>query len=192
MNKIIFSTAKTLVVISLVFAAVCCKKDDPSKNDPNAIPDGGLTIGMEFRGGIVAYIDSTGQHGLIAAPSDQSDSIEWGGYGITTNATGAKIGTGQHNSTAIITAIGSGNYAAKLCDDLILNDSTDWFLPSMDELNKLYINRFEIGGFDTSAFYWSSSEYTNNSAWTQNFSYSGPLYCAQKNQLYKVRAVRYF
>ncbi|MCL2597081.1 MAG: DUF1566 domain-containing protein [Paludibacter sp.] len=188
MNKIIFSTVKIFVVLSLVFTTVGCKKDEP---DPNAIPDN-LKIGMEFRGGIVAYIDSTRQHGLIAAPSDQSNGIEWGGYGITTNAKDSIIGVGQNNSNAIILAIGSGNYAAKLCDDLVLNDSTDWFLPSRDELNQLYVNRFEIGGFDESAFYWSSSEYTNNSAWAQNFSYSGPRYCAQKNQLYKVRAVRYF
>lgn len=194
MNKIIFLTVKILVVLSLMFAVAGCKKDEPTKNDENVIPEGGLKIGMPFRGGIVAYIDTTGQHGLIAAPTDQPDSIQWGGYGIITNATGKKIGTGQSNSNAIILVLqdGASNYAARVCDNLVINDSTDWFLPSKDELNELYINRFEIGGFDTSAYYWSSTEYSDNSAWVLNFSYSGPTYSANKNKAYKVRAVRYF
>ena len=39
-------------------------------------------IGQNYGGGIIFYIDGTGQHGLIAAPSDQSAGVEWGCYPI--------------------------------------------------------------------------------------------------------------
>jgi hypothetical protein len=62
-----------------------------------------------------------------------------------------------------------GNYAAKICDDLFLNGYNDWYLPSRDELNKLYLNRVVVGGF-ASSVYWSSSEFKNSNAWHQFFS----------------------
>jgi hypothetical protein len=151
-------------------------------------------IGDHHQGGIVAYVDATGEHGLIAATEEQSTSIQWGGYGISTGAIGTEIGTGKSNTTKIIQTLGAGNYAAKLCDDLVLNGYNDWFLPSIDELNILYQNRNLIEGF-TGGIYWSSSEfqeYNTNTAWGQNFSTYGGRIIADKNHTYKVRAVRYF
>jgi len=150
-----------------------------------------LYVGMPYKGGVIAYIDSTGQHGLIAAPSDQSTGIQWynGSY-ITTSATGTTIGTGQSNTTAIIAAQGAGSYAAKLCEDLVLNGYNDWFLPSKDELNMLYQNKDLIGGF-SSDVYWSSSDYYHDYAWYQFFN-SGIPYYTTKDNTYRVRAVRYF
>ena len=44
----------------------------------------------------------------------------------------------------------------------------DWRLPTKDELNLIYENKEDIGGF-SSNFYWSSSEYNANYAWIQYF-----------------------
>jgi len=44
-----------------------------------------------------------------------------------------------------------------LCDDLVFNGYSDWYLPSSDELNKLYLNKSAVGGF-SNTFYWSSTE----------------------------------
>ena len=108
-----------------------------------------LAIGQSYQGGIIAYIDSTGQHGLIAATADQSSGIQWynGDY-IVTGATGTAIGTGLTNTNAIIAAQGSGSYAASIARDYNGGGYTDWFLPSKDELNQLYVNRAAIGGFE--------------------------------------------
>ena len=150
-----------------------------------------LVIGQSYQGGIIAYIDSTGQHGLIAATEDQSEGIQWyNSDSIVTCATGTAIGTGSANTDAIIAAQGSGSYAASIARDYNGGGYTDWFLPSRDELNQLYVNKAAIGGF-TDALYWSSTEYVNTLAWTQNF-YNGIQFNVNKSNTYNVRAVRAF
>jgi len=148
-------------------------------------------VGDRYQGGIIAYVDGTGNHGLIAAPNDQSIGIQWYNGSWATIDTGTAIGTGKSNTAAIIKVQGSGNYAAKLCDDLTLGGYDDWFLPSKDELNEVYKNMDLIGGFNTSSYYWSSSEYKNETAWYQNFS-TGFQYNFSKANTYRVRAVRAF
>ena len=130
-------------------------------------------------------------HGLIAAPSDQSTGIQWynGSY-VTTSATATALGTGNANTNTIVSVQGAGSYAAKLCYDLVLNGYSDWYLPSMAELNKLYLNQTAIGGF-AAAYYWSSSEDYNSGAWDQNFP-TGSQYNSSKNYTDFVRAVRAF
>jgi hypothetical protein len=153
--------------------------------------DNNLAIGQSYQGGIIAYIDSTGQHGLIAATADQSEGIQWyNGTNIVTGATGTAIGTGLTNTNAIIAVQGSGSYAASIARDYNGGGYTDWFLPSKDELNQLYENKTAISGF-TDAWYWSSTEFNNDVAWLQIFS-NGNQNDDIKANTYYVRAVRAF
>jgi hypothetical protein len=158
-------------------------------------------IGKNYQGGIVFYLDSTGEHGLIAAPADQSIGIQWyNGIDITTGATGTAIGTGLANTDKIIEAQGAGSYAAKLCAELVIGAYSDWYLPSKDELNLMYHNIGQgaaapltnVGGF-AGAWYWNSSESVANgySAWTQDFG-SGNRSHGAKYFANAVRAVRAF
>jgi hypothetical protein len=156
-----------------------------------------IKIGDTYQGGIIFYIDDSGAHGLIAAPKDQSAGIFWwNGSLVTTGATATAVGTGQANTDTIIAAQGAGDYAATLTANLVLNDYSDWFLPSKDELNLMYRNigpgapapLTNIGGF-SSTWYWSSSEYSNLSVWTQNFGNGGQTDIPKYPQ-FSVRAVR--
>jgi len=152
-----------------------------------------LAIGQNYQGGKIAYLGSTKQHGLIAASEDQSAEIQWyNGSNQVTGATGKAIGTGQANTTAIVTAQGAGSYAAKLCDDLVLGGYSDWYLPSQDELNKLIKNKSVLGGFADN-FYWSSTEDGKLFAWPHWFGKGdGVPISAPKRSLLPVRCVRAF
>jgi hypothetical protein len=133
-----------------------------------------LSIGDYYQGGIIAYFLQSGEpgydanvrHGLIAAPSDQSSSAEWGCDGTTlSGADGTAIGTGTQNTIDIENGCSTSGTAADICANLVLNGYSDWYLPSKDELYKLYLNRGSIGL--TNVYYWSSSEYSSAYAWIQ-------------------------
>jgi hypothetical protein len=159
-------------------------------------------IGQPYQGGILAYIlqladpgyDANVPHGRIAAPSDQSAGIQWyNGTNVMTNATGTAIGTGNSNTNTIVTVQGAGSYAAQLCYDLVLNGYSDWYLPSFDELTRLYVNMNTIGGFVNGGDYWSSTEIspTTDKAWSIWFNL-GDQFQSQKSSSYRVRAIRGF
>ena len=159
-----------------------------------------LAIGQSYGGGKIAYIlvsgdpgyDANVPHGLIAAASDQSTSAQWGCTLIAIQgADGTALGTGNQNTIDIMAGCATAGIAARICGDLALSGFSDWYLPSRDELNKLFINRVIIGGF-INAGYWSSSETGfNTTAWYQNF-FIGTQNTDEKNITYRVRAVRAF
>jgi hypothetical protein len=152
-----------------------------------------FNIGQNYGGGIVYYLDATKQHGLIAAPADQ-DTASWGCFTTLIGGTSCDMGTGQANTTAIVNGCSDSHIAARICNDLVLNGFSDWYLPSREEIREMYPHQYVIGGFE-SYTYWSSSEYDATRAWAM-FLGSGDFLHAVKNAHVNggmgVRAVRSF
>jgi hypothetical protein len=152
-----------------------------------------LKVGDSYVGGIIVYLDNTGIHGIVAAPTDQSEinSVVWGCNGTLINgASGTAIGTGLANTTAIVNDCPTSNIAARICYDLVLNGYSDWYLPSKDEFIKAceakqYLNL--AGGL-----YYTSSQYSSNAAWYNSSSCSAFGGDRDKSFPMTVRAVRSF
>lgn len=158
-----------------------------------------LSLGQNYSGGVIAYIlksgdpgyDSATQHGIIAATSDQSSGIQWdNGNHIATGVSNSDIGYGNSNTNSIVNLQGPGQYAARLCYDLVENGYSDWYLPSQHELYYVYGMRTSIGGF-MEVDYWSSSESSISNAKTVDFKWSY-MQALSKDASLPVRCVRSF
>lgn len=148
-------------------------------------------IGLSYGGGIIFYLKNDGT-GLVAAPTDQSGGAPWGCEGVAiTNADGIIIGTGAQNTLDIEAECLTPGTAADICANLELNGFDDWFLPSKDELNEMYLKIGSGYGF-VATNYWSSSEHlVGDYAWTQFFGGGNQNYVFKSNPN-RVRAIRAF
>jgi hypothetical protein len=156
-----------------------------------------LSVGQTGPGGGIIFFNKGNTNGgwqyLESATSDQSTGIAWGCDGTSIPGTQLTVGSGEVNTSLIVAGCNEAGFAAKLCNDLVTGGQSDWFLPSRDELNLMYKNMHlnSQGNFNTSAYYWSSTEDDNFYAWGQyfNFGFQG---FANKNANVNVRAVRAF
>ena len=144
--------------------------------------------------GIVFYIADGGRHGLEAAPSGWGGDVEpksrWKKTNTPTSGTQKNIGSGYTNTYAHM--VGIEHPAAAMCRDYRNEFEGDWFLPSMDELNQMYLQKAIIGGFDT-AFYWSSTEVDNFNSWVQSFRFGGQIAYSKISAFsIRVRPIRAF
>jgi hypothetical protein len=164
----------------------------------------GYIVGNEGpAGGVIFYVDSAnaypGWKYLEAAPADIPGDIAWASSPYISTSiiggTSVDIGSGWENTAAIL-ATDPDAPAAKACADYG-NSTDEWFLPSLDELNKMHDNRVAIGGFSTSnnlITYWSSSEESAIDAWRRTFwSDVLPVKCGKSATTgLRVRPVRRF
>ena len=82
------------------------------------------------------------------------------------------FGMGEANTSQIAQRYRGGNYPARYASTLVFGGFDDWYLPSKEELRLVYRTLGtatpRLGNFGKS-FYWTSSEYDLNNAWTVNF-----------------------
>ena len=165
------------------------------------LPGTGTTnIGKRLGGGIVvAEWDENGVHkGLIASLTNLSLGSLWTVLAQQTNYAGALTSAyGLINTDTIILQTGSPaaiTYAAGLARLHNGGGYTDWYLPSIQELNMCYnsitvIDRVLGSNNFSGANYWSSTEYGPTDAFALITSF-GSTQNASKNNNFCVRAVR--
>ncbi|MFZ4523433.1 MAG: DUF1566 domain-containing protein [Bacteroidales bacterium] len=144
--------------------------------------------GELWGGGVVFWVDQTGQQGLIGSMIDISTGLVWSNVVSTLIGPAAQSEwDGLSNSNAIVGQSGHTTSVAKLCLDYANADYgtglyTDWYLPARGELNHLWNSLLEVqkaldndGNPATTAItknnYWSSSEYDDTNAWGFTFIY---------------------
>ena len=158
-------------------------------------------IGEEFGGGVIFHLwkDNAGlEHGLIVDKTDLSTAQVWSNIDQTLIGPAAQSNwDGNSNSNAIVAQAGHTNSAAALCLNSTNGGQSDWYLPSLQELNMLWNNYYTVARSLTQisgatqlqqAYYWSSTEGTSDYARTSNGS-ADYLYKAYP---FYVRAVRAF
>ena len=162
----------------------------------------GELIGANGEDGVVFWVDHTGEHGLICSKEDLNGGagtpwyISIGSYpliGATSDWDGA------NNTISIINSQGAGTYAASICASYttIGTSPGDWYLPAIDEIIKMYHQKYEIDkALNNNSFsrtvYLSSTELSNITVYIFNF-YSGILEGSHKyNCQGVVKAVRAF
>lgn len=210
-------------LLGFVLVTQSCNKDDEEPvltnqerlqtETPLQIVNSGVSIdelyGLTYEGGLIFYLNTTDGTGLVAATGNQSDNADWGCSGtdipgldnvsdLPSNpetAVGARVGDGKDNTAAIVAACTEAGFAAKLCDNLVINGKDDWFLPSRGEMFLIFSNLHVKAGidFDTGQFYCSSTEDDSDHVWVSGGN-SGSFVSVDKlfPGGFSVRAVRAF
>ncbi len=189
----------TLLITAILFLLIGCNNNGDSLPENNT-----LEIGDFHEGGVIFYLDSTGEHGLICSITDQGNETYWSGNAEDIpGADGIIIGTGMQNTIDIENGNNTGvasEIAVYLCTQYSINDYDNWFLPSKDELNLISLNKDVInataitnGGTEFyQRSYWSSTEFDAGHAWKQDINNGEQFTYAKTHYACSVRAIRAF
>ncbi|WP_320122894.1 hypothetical protein [uncultured Sphaerochaeta sp.] len=170
-----------------------------------AVQDGGVVNGEEIimdikpaytvgnhgqAGGWVFYCDTEGLYEgwtyLEGAPEDLATPMAWSNITNVLVGTSRDIGSGEANTAAIIAQEGHTSSAALACTQSDYGNFTDWFLPSVDELEVFIANNTDFAKSVASAYHWSSTDrYTS-------FANISSSMLKTKNNEYEVRPIRSF
>ena len=143
----------------------------------------------------VSFCYSSG--GASSTNNCQTNSIYEGSSDIQadTRLTAQNIGMGLTNTNQAYSRVSSAGgsatsaYAAGLAWAYANNGKSDWYLPSINELAEMYLNRSVLAGI-SATHYWSSSE-SGGSAWRLTFN-GGTAGLSEKRHGLRVRAIRAF
>ena len=103
-------------------------------------------LGQYLLGGYIVYIDSTGQHGLIAPDYNLVDTNGGGGW--------------------------VWSQALNVCNSFVANGYTDWRMGTITEMSRIDINQIYIPNFVPN-YYWSATLFDASNAYNIGMSGTG-------------------
>jgi hypothetical protein len=119
---------------------------------------GGHYIGESFAGGIIFYLDETGQHGMVCSPETIGPFLY--GCGDIDSHSEVTFGSGAQNTANMVGSCSGVITAASEILSFSGNGFSDWFLPSKEELERVFQNTILTGITSrTGGNYLSSSQY---------------------------------
>jgi hypothetical protein len=159
------------------------------------------TLGESFGGGIIVYLESDNQHGIIVATQDgyfqYAQALPWVPNGTSLNYIGARkdgLYSGKVNTERIINTqtTGTSGSAATFIGNLSLNNYGDWHLPSRVELQKVidYSKANPSVLPMNGGLYWSSTEVDSSNAYA--LSLTTQAAASYKTNSHIIRAIRTF
>lgn len=159
----------------------------------------GHYIGELYGGGVVFFVDHTGEHGLIVCTEDINIHTPWSDVtNVLIDEGDQSYYNGAANTSAIINQAGHTKSAAKLCEDYVEGGFTDWYLPAIDELLKLNQARYEVNkalntnSLDMLGQHCSSTEINSTSVYSFGFNDNQIHYLSKSQTNNYIRAIRAF
>ncbi len=167
----------------------------------DSLAPGRLKIGDRYQGGIIFWLDNTGEHGLIVDSITHESKWNNGANRYIGAMANGYYG-GRRNTDLILASqlkdTYGGDFAAKHCLQNGYGKREpyyDWYLPSTKELQLLYQQKNLIPGLNTFKFYWSSTEKYKPPYWefaeALDFT-NGQIEDAEKGTSQYYRCVRSF
>lgn len=155
-----------------------------------------LLIGEEYKGGIIVFIERSGDKGIIVSKTDLSGGemngeFEWGVKGALI---GANSANGKENTDKIIAAYSDSKYsiAAFLQNGVNISGYKDWYIPSKEEFSYIENNKELVPNLNLDEKYWTSSEKDKDNAHFGHFSGTMMGTGSRKDWFRPVRLVRSF
>jgi len=148
-------------------------------------------IGDHFGGGIIFYLDETGQHGKIVTEINLSSKLRYGCPDMFVYSDSPFDG---EINTILITKNCGEETAASVCSGLSLGGYDNWYLPSIFELELVYKTLFNKLHFST-GYYWSSTECKECNfprSWGMKFDNQGKKVTIDRSRTLYVRGIRKF
>lgn len=143
---------------------------------------GGMLAAI-MRGPIVDGIEQPPFALLVSDAAVGEVKAEWGTYGTLIDGAASRT-DGKANTDAMVAA---QCHAALKVREMTIDGHSDWYLPSLGELNSAAANVPEL--FAPKGVYWTSTQLSRLSAFVQDFEDGGSYWDFKGNE-HRVRAFR--
>ena len=162
-------------------------------------------VGDYAQGGVVFYVDETGEHGLVCGTNNFGPHPWTSGSYYRMDAIADGVYAGKMNTAIIVANVGynGGNwYAANGCSTWSNSGPVefgDWYLPANWELQEMYNNKEIInstsiangGEAFVDEYYWNSTELGTDYAYARHMG-TGTSNFREKHLEYVYRPIRSF